>query len=74
MLRFLYTVAIATLFAGIARIGGVRASLVMNLEPIASIGLGFILLGQALTLRQLVGAVIVLAAVTAVKWLKAKPR
>ena len=70
----LYTVAIATFFAGIARIGGVRASLVMNLEPIASIGLGFLLLGQALTLRQLVGAVIVLAAVTAVKWLKGKPR
>ena len=69
-----YTVAITTFFASIARIGGVRTSLVMNIEPIASIGLGFALLGQALTPRQLVGAAIVLAAVTAVKWLKGKPR
>ena len=67
-----YTVAVAGFFAGIAWIGGVRASLVMNLEPIASIALGFILLGQLFSERQLVGAAIVIAAVTAVKWLSGK--
>ena len=63
-----YTIAVATFFAGIAWIGGVRTSLVMNLEPIASIALGFIVLGQVLSERQLLGAAIVIAAVTAVKW------
>ena len=67
-----YTVAIATFFAGIAYVGAVRASLVMNLEPVASITLGFIVLGQVLSIRQLVGAVIVIGAVTAVKWLGEK--
>ena len=63
-----YTIAVACFFAAISRIGGVRASLVMNLEPVATIALGFVLLGQVLTARQLLGAAVVLAAVTAVKW------
>lgn len=67
-----YTIAVASFFAGIAWLGGVRTSLVMNLEPIASIALGFILLGQVLTERQLLGAALVIAAVTAVKWLSGK--
>jgi drug/metabolite transporter (DMT)-like permease len=67
-----YTIAVASFFAGIARIGGVRTSLVMNLEPVASIALGFIVLSQVLSGRQLVGAAIVIAAVTAVKWLGGK--
>lgn len=67
-----YTIAVASFFAGIAWVGGVRTSLVMNLEPIASIALGFILLGQVLSERQLVGAALVIAAVTAVKWLSGK--
>lgn len=69
-----YTVAVATLFAGIAHIGAVRTSLVMNLEPVASIALGFILLGQVLTPRQLLGAAIVIGAVTAIKWLGGKKK
>lgn len=67
-----YTVAIAAFFAGVAVVGGVRTSLVMNLEPVASIGLGFALLGQALAPHQLVGAAIVLASVAAVRWLRGR--
>jgi drug/metabolite transporter (DMT)-like permease len=67
-----YTIAVASFFAGIAMIGGVRTSLVMNLEPIASIALGFILLSQVLSERQLLGAALVILAVTAVKWLSGK--
>ena len=67
-----YTVAIVTFFAGIAHIGAVRASLVMNLEPVASIAMGLILLGQMLSPRQLLGATIVICAVTAIKWLGGK--
>lgn len=44
-----------------------RSSLVMNLEPVASILFGFLLLGQILTPIQLSGAAIVIAAVVAVK-------
>ena len=69
-----YTVAIVSFFAGIAHIGAVRASLVMNLEPVASIAMGFILLGQVLSPRQLLGAAIVIGAVTAIKWLGGKKR
>ena len=69
-----YTVAVASFFAGIAHVGAVRAGLVMNLEPVASIALGFILLGQVLTPRQLLGAAIVILAVTAIKWLGGKRR
>jgi len=69
-----YTLAVATFFAGIAHIGAVRASLVMNLEPVASIALGFVLLGQVLTPRQLLGAAIVIGAVTAIKWLGVNSR
>jgi len=64
-----YTIAVSSFFAGIAHIGAVRASLVMNLEPIATITLGFVVLGQVLTPRQLAGAAVVIAAVTAIKWL-----
>ena len=67
-----YTIAISAFFAGISLIGAVRASLVMNLEPVGSIALGFILLGQVLTPRQLLGAAIVIGAVTATKWLVGK--
>jgi drug/metabolite transporter (DMT)-like permease len=67
-----YTIAVATFFAGIAMIGGVRTSLVMNLEPVASIALGFLLLGQVLSPRQLLGAAIVIASVTTVKWLSGR--
>lgn len=67
-----YTIAVTTFFGGIAYIGAVRASLVMNLEPVASIALGFVLLGQILTPRQLLGAAIVVGAVTAIKWLGGK--
>jgi drug/metabolite transporter (DMT)-like permease len=66
-----YTVAIVAFFTGMARIGAVRSSLLMNLEPVASIGFGFLLLGQVLDARQLAGAALVILSVTAVKWLGA---
>jgi len=62
-----YTVAIVGFFVGIARIGAVRSSLLMNLEPVVSIALGFVILGQALHPQQLLGAAIVIASITALK-------
>ena len=63
----LYAIATTSLFMAIGFMGSMRASLVMNLEPVASILFGFLLLGQILTPIQLDGAAIVIIAVVAVK-------
>jgi len=64
---FFYAIATTTFFIALGHIGPVRSSLVMNLEPVMSIILGFLILGQVLTPLQLGGAAIVIAAVIAVK-------
>jgi len=58
-----FAVAFIGMFTGVRMIGAVRTSMVMNLEPIATIGLAVLLLGESLTLQQLVGAALVLGAV-----------
>jgi drug/metabolite transporter (DMT)-like permease len=63
-----YTVASVSFFAAVTRIGTVRTGLLMNLEPIAAMVFGFVLLDQILTPVQLGGAALVIAAATAVKW------
>ncbi len=63
-----YTVASVAFFAAVTRIGTVRTGLVMNFEPIAAMVFGFVILGQVLTPIQVAGAVLVVAAATAVKW------
>ncbi len=40
----------------------------MNIEPILTITLGFIVLGQVLTPLQLAGAALVFGAIFALKW------
>lgn len=62
-----YAIAITTFFIAFGMIGPVRSSLIMNLEPIAAIVFSFALLGQVLSLTQLAGAAIVIAAITAVR-------
>ncbi len=62
-----YTVAILTFLSGIPRLGPIRTAMLMNLEPIATIGLGFLLLGQSLSVQQLIGAVIVISGISLVK-------
>ena len=49
-------------------IGSVRAAFFMNVEPISTISLGFVVLGQVLTLPQLAGAALVFGAIFALKW------
>ncbi len=63
-----YTVASVAFFAAMAIIGTVRTGLVMNLEPLAAIVLGFAVLDQVLSPVQLFGAALVIVAVSAVKW------
>ncbi len=68
-----YAAATVCLFASIARIGSVRAALVMNLEPVFTIAAGFLLLGQGLSGQQLLGAALVIAAVFAVRLRRPEP-
>lgn len=58
----LYTFAFTGLYAGIARIGPVRTATLMNLEPVAGVAFGWLLLGQALKPVQLAGVALVIAA------------
>ena len=62
-----YSVATLCFFGAVAAAGSIRSSLVMNLEPVFTIAAGFLILGQALTGTQLLGAALVIAAVVAVR-------
>lgn len=56
-------VAVQTFYAGARRIGAAQASLVSTIEPVWTISLAALLLGQSLTPMQLVGAVLVIIGV-----------
>jgi drug/metabolite transporter (DMT)-like permease len=56
-------IAILTFYAGARRIGAAQASLVSTIEPVWTIALAAILLGQTLTPIQLAGGVLVILGV-----------
>jgi drug/metabolite transporter (DMT)-like permease len=66
-----YTFAFIALFVAVGVLGPVRAALIMNFEPVASLVLAWLILGQGLAPWQLVGAALVLAAITLAAWRKA---
>jgi drug/metabolite transporter (DMT)-like permease len=55
-------VAFALLYAAIARIGSARSSIANMVEPVTTLALAWIILGENLTLRIAVGAVLVVSA------------
>jgi drug/metabolite transporter (DMT)-like permease len=57
----IYSVLPMSMFAVAKLAGPVRTALVMNFEPIASLLLGSVLLGQVLTLPQMLGMALVVA-------------
>jgi drug/metabolite transporter (DMT)-like permease len=59
-----YSFAFIGLFVAVGVLGPVRAALVMNFEPVASVILAWLILGQRLSAGQLVGAAFVIAAIT----------
>jgi drug/metabolite transporter (DMT)-like permease len=59
---FFYAFALIGLFAATARIGPMRTGFYMNFEPIASVLLAALILGQNLAPVQLAGAALVIAA------------
>jgi len=56
-------VAMRAFLAGVERIGAARASVLSTLEVFVTVGLAALFLGEAVGLRQLAGAALVLAAV-----------
>jgi drug/metabolite transporter (DMT)-like permease len=64
LLTLLYGAAITSLFVVLPKLGGGAASTIaLNFEPIAVLGLAWLILGQAVAPLQIVGAFIVVGAI-----------
>lgn len=60
-------IAVQTFYAGLRRVGAARAALLSTVEPIYTITLATLLLGERLTAIQLLGGLLVIAAVVLVQ-------
>lgn len=67
-------IPITTLFASMGRIGAADASLVSTLEPVLTIALSALLLGERLGAAQLAGGALILGAVLVLGFYERKPR
>jgi drug/metabolite transporter (DMT)-like permease len=54
-------IAVSTFFAGLARLGAARTSVISTLEPVVTVGLAALLLGERLSALQAAGGALVLA-------------
>ncbi len=72
-LTLLYGTAITIVFTLLPRLGVVGSSPLMNVEPVAALGLAWALLGQAVAPMQVAGAFIVVGAVMALGLRRAAP-
>jgi len=71
LLTMFYGTAITSTFVLLPRLGAVNNAAVLNFEPIAVLGLGWVILGQAVAPLQIVGAFIVVGAIA---WMGAAKR
>ena len=62
-----YAAAIVTVFIAISLAGPAPTAMSMNVEPVASLTFGFLILGQALNGMQIFGAALVIAAVLSLR-------
>jgi drug/metabolite transporter (DMT)-like permease len=58
-----YSFSIITMFVAVGMIGPLRVALFLNFEPVTSVMLGIVLLGQPMSALQLFGAALVIAAI-----------
>lgn len=65
LLTVLYGSAFTALFVVLPRIGAVNNAALLNFEPIASLGLGWLILDQVVAPVQVLGAFIVISAIVA---------
>lgn len=71
LLTVFYGTAITSTFVLLPKLGAVNNAAVLNFEPIAVLGLAWVILGQAVSPRQIVGALIVVGAIA---WMGAGKR
>jgi drug/metabolite transporter (DMT)-like permease len=60
-------VAISLFLAGLPRVGAARATLLSTFEPVVTVGLAVVVLGDRLSLTQVLGGALVLIAVVVVQ-------
>ena len=63
ILATLYASAMTALFIVLPRLGAVNNAAVLNVEPIAALGMGWLVLGQSVAPIQLAGAALVVGAI-----------
>jgi drug/metabolite transporter (DMT)-like permease len=68
-----YSAAMTSVLFAASVLGATRVALVMNVEPIASLVLTFLILGERLRALQLGGAVLVVAAIFIFRTRRAAP-
>lgn len=62
LLTVLYGSGITAVFTVVPRLGAASNTAALNFEPIAALGLGWVILGQSVAPRQILGALIVVGA------------
>jgi len=67
-LTVLYGSAFSTMLVAVPRIGPVRAAPFFNVEPIAAMLLGWLILGQSVRPMQILGAAVVIGALLLISW------
>ncbi len=65
LLALLYATGFSTLFIFVPRLNMARNAPVMNIEPVASLVIGYFVLGQMLSLGQLIGGAMVVSGIVA---------
>jgi drug/metabolite transporter (DMT)-like permease len=65
--------AIVLFFAGLARVGPSRASIISTVEPLVTVTLAFLVFGESLTATQLAGGALVLSSVVLLQTLGGDP-
>ena len=70
---FSFAIAFFLMFKGINLIGAVNTAMILNLEPIFTIGLAFVILHEVLSSIQLMGAVCVLLAIFIIQRYQSSP-
>jgi drug/metabolite transporter (DMT)-like permease len=68
LLTLLYGAAITSLFVVLPRLGGASSTVALNFEPIAVLGIAWVVLGQAISGLQVLGAFLVVGSIA---WLGA---
>jgi drug/metabolite transporter (DMT)-like permease len=67
---FFYVAATFALFMAVNLVGPLRTAIIDNTSPVWAILFGYLLLNQVLTVRQLLGALVVIAAVMLLQFIK----